>query len=185
MKTARTIIGVALGTSLLAFAGPAVAEEPTAPAPKRVSLQLQQDPDGTYYAPAPVQQDETYTTLNTGLLASGAVIFGASYGASIIAASQSDNEADDRLWVPIAGPWLDLSERGDCNIENEACDDETTTKVLLVADGVFQAAGAAMMVGSVLFPKTVHRSAPATALRHVKPIRVGQAGRGFAFSTTF
>lgn len=189
MKTKR--ISVVLGGALLAFASSsAVADEPTtAPAPvrARVSLQLQQDPyaEPTPVAVVPAGESETYTTLNTGMLASGVVLFGASYGGSVIAASQSDNEHDDRLYVPIAGPWLDLAERGDCNVENEACDNETTTKVLLVADGVFQAAGAAMMVGSVLFPKTVHRTAPVVALEHVKPVRVGQGGHGFAFSSTF
>lgn len=191
MKTQRTTLGVALGAALLALAPSlATADEPTtapAPARARVSLQLQQDPDATTYAvpvAAPVQ-DETYTTVNTPMIAGGLVLFGASYGGALVAASMSDNEHDNRLWVPIAGPWLDLSERGDCNIQNEACDNETSTKVLLVADGVLQAAGAVAVVGGVLFPRTVHRSAPIVAIQHVKPIRVGQGGRGLAFSTTF
>jgi hypothetical protein len=189
MNTTRKTIGVTVGAALLAFAAsPAFADEPTttSPAPTRVSLQLHQDPDSTtYLVPATGVQDDTYTTMNTPLLASGIVVFGASYGASVIAASQSDNDADDRLWVPIAGPWLDLSDRGDCNIQNDACDNETTTKVLLVADGVFQAGGAAMILGSMLFPRTVHRTAPVAALEHVKPIRVGQDGHGFAYAAKF
>ena len=177
-------IGVVLGAAVLALAStPVMADDNVQP--KRVSLKLEQDPyaQPTYVAPAGAEV-ETYTTLNTNLLVGGAVVFGASYGGAVIAASQSDNEAFDRLYVPIAGPWLAMSEYGDCNIENEACDDETTTKVLLAADGVFQAAGAAMMVGSVLFPKTVTRSAPAVAMKHVQPVKVG-SGRGFAFSTTW
>lgn len=189
MKIQRMTFGVALGASLLAFAGPALADEPTtapAPAHTRVSLQLQQDPDAGYAVPvaAPVQ-DETYTTMNTPLIASGIVLFGASYGGAAIAAATSDNEHDDRLWVPIAGPWLDLSERGDCNIQNEACDNQTTTKVLLVADGVLQAAGAAAVVVGALTPRTVHRTAPVAAIEHVKPIRVGQDGHGLAFAGKF
>lgn len=139
-----------------------------------------------YVTPAPNGvTDQTYQTWNAPLFTGGVVLFGASYGGAVIAASQSDNEADDRLYVPVVGPWLDLADRGDCNIENDACDEQTTEKVLIVADGIFQAGGAALMIGSFLFPRTVHESAPITAMRHVKPIRVGTGGRGFAFSTSF
>lgn len=181
----KKTLAVVLGAGALAFASaPVMADDHVQP--KRVSLKLEQDPyaQPVYVAPAGGEV-ETYTTLNTNLLVGGAVVFGASYGGAVLAASQSDNEAFDRLYVPIAGPWLAMGEYGDCNIENEACDDETTTKVLLAADGVFQAAGAAMMVGSVLFPKTVTRnSAPVVAMKHVQPVKVG-SGRGFAFSTTW
>jgi hypothetical protein len=56
--------------------------------------------------------------------------------------------------VPLAGPWLALNDWGDCPIENPRCDENTTQKVLLVADGVFQAAGVVTMVAGLLSPTT-------------------------------
>lgn len=165
-------LGVVIGSlALVAGMGSALADD---------------EPERVYVTPAPNGvTDQTYQEWNAPLFTGGVVLFGAAYGGAVIAASQSDNEHDDRLYVPLIGPWLDLADRGDCDVQNESCDDETTTKVLLVADGIFQAGGAALMVGSFLFPKTVHESAPITAMRHIKPVRVGTAGRGFAFSTTF
>ena len=164
-------LGVLFGSfALVAGMGSAVADDEAAP---------------VYVMPAEGVADQTYQTWNAPLFTGGAVMFGASYGAAVLAASQSDNEADERLYVPLVGPWLDLADRSDCDIESSSCDDETTEKVLIVADGVFQAGGAALMIGSFLFPRTVHESAPLSAMRHVKPIRVGTSGRGFAFTGTF
>jgi hypothetical protein len=86
--------------------------------------------------------------------------------------------------VPLVGPWLDLADRGSCPIERQSCDNETTMKVLIIGDGVLQAAGAFMMLDAVLFPTTVHKSVPATAMR-IKPIRVGDDGRGLAYRGKF
>ena len=87
-------------------------------------------------------------------------MFAASYGASVVAASSASRDNSergfDRLYIPVAGPWLALNDRGECPITSSACDDETTTKVLLVADGIFQAAGALAMIDAILVP-TSHR----------------------------
>ncbi len=187
MSTSIKTLGVALGALLLASTT-ALADEQGAPA-ARVNLTLQQDPDRvTIITPAAggATSDETYQTMNSEVLVGGVVLFGASYGAAAIAASQSERDADRRLYVPLVGPWLDLADRGDCPIENQSCDDETTNKVLIIGDGVLQAAGALLILDAALFPRTVHRtSTTATALRHVKPIRVGDGGRGVALRGTF
>ena len=106
------------------------------------------------------QTEEVYDYWNAPVFATGAVVFAASYGASVIvAANSSQDELDrgnNRLYVPIVGPWLALNDRGDCPIERESCDNETTAKVLLIADGVFQAAGVIGMLDGLLRPST-HR----------------------------
>jgi hypothetical protein len=84
---------------------------------------------------------ETYTdTWNAPLFTSGALVFAASYGASVVVAATSENDDIDRgnsrLYVPVVGPWLALNDRPDCPVEMNTCDMETTKKVLLVADGV-------------------------------------------------
>jgi hypothetical protein len=93
----------------------------------------------------------TETTPNTELITSGLFTFGIPYVASVIAASQSTRKGDEFLYAPVAGPWLDLGNRDSCPI-NATCGNETAFKILLVADGVLQGAGALEMVAGFLFP---------------------------------
>jgi hypothetical protein len=126
--------------------------------------------------------DETYEEWDAPMFTSGALVFGASYGASVIVAGNSDHQGDDRLYVPVLGPWLDLGDRGSCPIEQPSCDSETTNKVLLVADGVIQAGGVLAMVDGLLFP--VHRHRTVIAARrdakkvHVTPVSLGRGAPG-------
>jgi len=71
---------------------------------------------------------------NREMIGSGVVTLGISYGASVIVGAQSDHEGDKSLFVPVAGPWMDLTTRGGCNVE--PCGHETANKVLLVVDGM-------------------------------------------------
>jgi hypothetical protein len=103
------------------------------------------------------QDPETYTVTdawNAPVFATGAVIFAGSYGASAIVASSSEHVGADRLYVPVVGPWLALNDWGACPVEEPRCDETTTEKVLLVADGVFQAAGVITMVTGLLSPSS-------------------------------
>jgi len=129
------------------------------------------------------QTEEVYDYWNAPVFATGAVVFAASYGASVIVAANSDQDqldrGNDRLYVPVLGPWLALNDRSDCPIENPKCDNETTAKVLLVADGVFQAAGIITMVTGVLSPSH-HTRVVRTADTGVKvrPIAMAHGGSG-------
>ena len=90
------------------------------------------------------------------MLFSGVATFGISYGAAAVVASTSDLDADHRMFVPIAGPWMALSGRGGCGVgAPRSCDAATTDKVLIIADGVFQGLGALLIVESFLNPETV------------------------------
>jgi hypothetical protein len=86
---------------------------------------------------------------NRKLLGSGIWTLGLSYVPAVIVAVESDLPADDNLFIPVAGPWLDYGTR-DC----PDCNHETLNKVLLVTDGVFQGIGALQIVGSFLFLET-------------------------------
>src|SRR4029077_11191764 len=95
------------------------------------------------------------------LLGSGIAVFGIPYITSVIVAASSDHDGDHHLYVPLAGPWLDMANRGSCPTGSNACDNETTYKVLLAVDGVFQALGAIEIVSAFLTPEkrevtTVH-----------------------------
>jgi hypothetical protein len=188
MRTRTKVLGASLAACLLASSNVVADPAPTPvvihQTPAGYAQRVDEPRRVTFVSQGPTY-DETYTTWNSSLFIGGAVLFGASYGAAVVAASRSDREADDRLYVPLLGPWLDLADRRDCDVEISSCDNETTLKVLIVTDGVLQAAGAFMMLDAILFP-TVHRSSTTTAaLEHVKPIRVGDGGRGLAVSGKF
>jgi len=97
---------------------------------------------------------------NRAMIGSGVVTLGISYGASVIVGAQSDHAGDKSLFVPVAGPWMDLTTRGGCNVE--PCGHETANKVLLVVDGIVQAIGALDIVAGLFTEETV-RTAKAPA----------------------
>jgi hypothetical protein len=139
---------------------------------------------------APVETEET-TTEATGpsmaMVGSGLVIFGLSYVPAMVVASTSALDADRTLFVPIAGPWIDLTQRPGCG-PTESCNSENTAKVFLVADGVFQAIGAVTIVGGLLTTshetRTVRSAKPGPAV-HVSPAQMGNGGYGVAATGTF
>jgi hypothetical protein len=138
----------------------------------------------------PVETEET-TTEATGpsmaLVGSGIVIFGLSYVPAMVVASTSGLDADRTLFVPIAGPWIDLTQRPGCG-PAESCNSENTAKVFIVADGVFQAIGALTIVGGLL--STSHetrtvRTARSKPTLHLSPAPMGTGGYGLAAAATF
>ncbi|WP_437585257.1 hypothetical protein [Sorangium sp. So ce1000] len=108
---------------------------------------------------------------NSGLIVSGTILLGATYGASAFVATRSDRTEDSSLFVPIAGPWMDLADRRECR----GCTGEATNKVLLVASGVGQAVGALQIVGGFLFP--AKRTVTRVGRVHLAPqVGLGRAG---------
>lgn len=131
-------------------------------------------PTVTVVTPEP-EYDVVEDSYNAPIFMSGALVFGASYGASVItAASTDDTRGNHRLYVPLAGPWLALNDRGSCDVLRQSCDHETTAKVLLIADGIFQAAGVIGMLDGIFQPSTHrivrHRSLDTSI--HVTPATV-------------
>ncbi|MCE9576940.1 MAG: hypothetical protein K8W52_27585 [Deltaproteobacteria bacterium] len=146
-------------------------------------------PDEPAPVVAVVPADEEYDRWNMTMFSSGALIFVGTYSASAIVAGTSDRKGDDRLFVPVLGPWLDLADRGACPIDQQTCDSETTAKVLLVADGVFQAAGLLAMVDGIFIGSHHHRS-PMEARRdyektRVAPVHMGPGAPGLAVMGRF
>ena len=116
------------------------------------------------------------------MLFSGIGTFGISYGAAAIVAGTSDLDADHRMFVPIAGPWMALGGRGGCGAGTpRTCDAATTDKVLIITDGVFQALGALLVVESFLNPETITttRASAEPPTLHVAPT-FGANGYGLA-----
>lgn len=88
------------------------------------------------------------------------------YVASATTAIVSPRSVDDYLFVPVAGPWLDLAHRE----RDDNGKYETLYKVLLVADGVIQAIGVAQIALALIFPETrlVPLDRPADAPRALR-----------------
>jgi len=113
-----------------------------------------------------IKDQPVTTTPNYALLRSGIWILALSYVPAVVVAVRSDREGDQRLYIPVAGPWLDLASRHDCPT-SVSCGNETTYKVLIVVDGVFQALGAFNIVSAFIFPET--RTETVSAREPAKP----------------
>ena len=199
------LVAGALGVTLLASPAQVFAQdEDDAPA-SNVTVNnppAQQQPATVVVQPAPAEEktvvvaptpqqtameSEETTVANTSVIATGAVTFGLSYGIAAFAASQSDRDSDRRMYVPLLGPWLAIADRDPCPVEQQSCDDETTDKVLMAVDGVFQAAGVVAVVYGVMTPRTVTtRTRTASTESHVVPMSMGRAGSpGIGWVGTF
>jgi hypothetical protein len=152
-------VAVAASTSIASAQDTSVTVQPPA---AQVNVQPAPAPSPMIMTPTRDITTVQEKTPNVGLITSGVVMFGASYGASLVVAAASSRDGDQHLYVPLAGPWMDLADRGTCReTAGRSCNNETANKVLLVADGIFQGAGALQIIGGFLFPSTkvVTRSA--------------------------
>jgi hypothetical protein len=134
--------------------------------------------------PAPVQSETTQeqTIPSRMILGSGIFTFGVSYGAGVVVAATSSRPEDHHLYVPLAGPWIDLGDRGACGgLTGRSCDTETTYKVLLAVDGVFQALGALAIIDAFLTPETHTVTRTASAAQDKPRVRVAPGGIGTGY----
>ncbi len=97
----------------------------------------------------------TQSTINRPLLITGSVVLLGSYVPAAIVASQSPRHEDERLYVPVVGPWLDLANR-DCSQVN--CPNETRNKTLLIGGGILQGLGTVGVISSFFIPEKKNRS---------------------------
>lgn len=101
---------------------------------------------------AQTTETEYVTGPDQTLLRNGLWTLGVMYATSVVVAIASPRPSDDYLFIPVAGPWLDLSNR-DARGGNDG-DYENLYQALLIADGVIQAVGAAQVALSLIFPET-------------------------------
>jgi hypothetical protein len=119
------------------------------------------------------------------MLAAGLLFFGVPYAASAATAYTSRRPEDQRyLYVPVAGPWLDLANRRDTASRPAANEAFNTT--LLFFGGAVQGLGALMIIGSLLVPETRTQSwhVVGTDKLHVHPMAVG-SGYGIGAAGQF
>lgn len=131
--------------------------------------------------------DTVVVRRNTPMIVSGLVTFGLAYGISAGIAAGTDSDANDRLYVPLVGPWLSMADRPDCPVESESCDGETTKKVFLAVDGIVQGAGLLTFFYGLLNPlegRQVDVAGAQVSKLRVNPVAV-EAGGGLALSGWF
>jgi hypothetical protein len=121
------------------------------------------------------------------MVASGIVIFGLAYVPAVVVGSSSGLDADRTLLVPVAGPWIDFTQRPGCS-GGSGCNQENTNKVLLVTDGVFQGIGVLTTLGGFLTPaheRTTVELAGVQPTWHLSPASFGAGAYGMAAAGTF
>jgi hypothetical protein len=95
---------------------------------------------------------------STVALVGGAVLLGMSYIPSAYVAAGSSLSADQALYVPILGPWIDLASRPGCSqqqfppgvsVSADTCAPESAYRAGLVTAGALQAAGAILILAGL------------------------------------
>lgn len=90
---------------------------------------------------------------NSTLLSTGIGLFVLSYGGSVVGGAVSDRDEDKRLFIPVAGPWMNLADRS-CTAANPCGENEDVAKAMVVTSGVVQGASVLLALGSLIIPET-------------------------------
>jgi len=119
-------------------------------------------------------------------LVGGITTLAFSYAPAALVGATSGLAVDRTLFIPVLGPWIDLTQRPSCS--GGACSDKAA-KELLVIDGALQAASlAAVLFGLVSPPHESATAARSASLRptiRVSPAPIGSAGHGMVAVGTF
>jgi hypothetical protein len=119
---------------------------------------------------------------NRPLLIAGSAVIAASYIPPVVVAATSDRRGDEYLYIPVAGPWIDLAERGGCG--PNPCSEEAVYKALLVTAGTAHLIGTGLVISSLLIPEERTRRVTSTKPMIV-PGTIGRTGAGLTLVGTF
>jgi hypothetical protein len=133
-----------------------------------------------WQAPTTTLQERGGPTARYLTQAGGAGLFLGSYIPSVVVGAVSSRNDDKRLFIPVAGPWLDLGER-DCTART--CNAKLLTGALLAIDGVAQAVGVIAFLGGTLAAPTEKKVETPTI--HVGPAHIGYDGYGVSAAGTW
>jgi hypothetical protein len=102
---------------------------------------------------------------NPVLFRGGAAVLAVGYIPAVGVAFFSDHKGDANLFIPVAGPWIDLGTR-DCSgavvltydgpVESSTgsrCGSSGTEQAALIIDGIVQGVGALGILGSLMIPE--------------------------------
>lgn len=134
-----------------------------------------------YDARAGAERAETSgSRINRTLLVSGGAVLAGSYLTSAIVGVANDRGADNRLLIPVIGPWADLADR---QCDQRPCEHKFWDATLLVASGVLQAGGLATTIAAFFVPESetpglLGANKPEKPSVRVVPMSMGRSGTG-------
>jgi hypothetical protein len=139
--------------------------------------------------PPPLARESSSSETKDTLLGTGLFLLAVSYLPAVSVAASSTVTADQHLYAPLAGPWIDLAQRPICSPPAN-CEAEQTNRALLETSGILQGVGAFLTLVGLLTtddedlspppPKHVTNDAKASNPVHVTPAQFGSAGYGVA-----
>lgn len=120
---------------------------------------------------------------NRPWLITGGIILAGSYVTTAVVNSSEGRTVEDRnLYIPIAGPWLNLADR-----QCDGCENETRNIAMVIGSGVLQGAGAIMVAASFFIPEKIDAATiqAGPVKLHVAPAQYGRGGMGLGALGTF
>ena len=160
-----------------------------APAPRAIGITRALEPNGAvalqqWPDKASGESPPAAGAAGPAVLFSGLVTFGLSYVPAVMTASESGVPVDKQLYVPVAGPWIDLGTRPTCGPATVSCSAEIGNQALLIADGFFQGLAVVQILAGLSM--VAHESATAMAKVddrasvRVRPAALSGGGYGLA-----
>jgi hypothetical protein len=123
---------------------------------------------------------------NPVLFGTGLLTIVGSYTPAFVVASTSRHSGDRFLYVPAAGPWLDLASRGCAPGQTRRCGATTLETAGLVTLGVTHLIGVGQIIASMVVPETrLVTVRLGTAKVAVTPTMLGYGGYGVSASGSF
>src|SRR5262245_4622911 len=123
-------------------------------------------PAVTQAQPVPDRDGSVWTDPELGF---GAGLVGLGYAGSIAWARESTGD-QGALWIPVLGPWLELSRFGDCGNGEMSCPYGNATRSVLIVSGLAQLAGVGLMAHALTKPH--HKKPPVV----IAPTMTGTGG---------
>lgn len=123
----------------------------------------------------------SYERPNRALLVTGASIFVTTYALTASFAAAGQRAADRDMFVPLAGPFMNLANRNCAR----GCTTDTRDTVLIATSGGVQLISVGLMVASVLFPEkvTVGHVAVGPVKMQIAPSAAAGGGGAIAVGT--
>lgn len=106
--------------------------------------------------PTPIVSEQRMVTRpNRPLILASVATLVISYTPSFIVAATSPHVGDDKLFIPVLGPWWDLAERPKCGdgAGKTSCRNEFFNDTALIIDGLAHAAGLVGLVSAFFIPE--------------------------------
>jgi hypothetical protein len=137
--------------------------------------------------PPPPSIEGSRSETKDTLLGTGLFLLAVSYLPAVSVAASSSVAADQHLYAPLAGPWIDLAQRPVCSPPAN-CEAEQTNRALLETSGILQGVGAFLTLVGLLttddedtqWQAPKHVNAAKAEPVHVTPTQFGSAGYGVA-----